>query len=380
MTQTDNPFVPGDGLAPPFLAGRESEQAILNTYLSYLDGGRSAPSNVILTGPRGNGKTALLRWFEQGIKAGRNQPDVVWLTADDILTLDTLATEAVPPGRFEKFIPDQVKVAVAGNEFGWDLGDRSGSFTKLLAARCQKQPLVVLLDEAHTLPGDVGRALLNASQKVRAEAPFLLVMAGTPDLPDHLNTMSATFWDRAEQVGVGRLDTAAAAAALVKPLNEAGISLEGAALDSVVEDSQRYPYFLQLWGAALWATARTEGAARIDDAVVARAGAQVNRKRTDYYRHRYGEFKDKSLLDVAARVADAFAGMETMREHELDAVIAAALPPGSEAAQTNRGRKLLGKLGYVWNPPGADDTWQPGIPSLMTYMQGRYATETGRTP
>ncbi len=380
MTLTGNPFVPGDGLVPPFLAGRETEQAVLNKYLSYLNIGRGVPANVILTAPRGNGKTALLRSFERDIKNGKKQPDVVWLTPDDILTLDALATETVPPTRFGECIPDHIKVSVikvsvVSGEFSWDLAGRSGSFTKLLVARCQIQPLVLLLDEAHTLAKDVGRALLNASQKVRAEAPFLLVMAGTPDLPDHLNTMSATFWDRAEKVGVGRLNKTAAAEALVKPLSEAGISLEGTALDSVVEDSQRYPYFLQLWGDALWETSRAEGTPRIDDTMVARAGEQVNRKRTTYYRYRYGELKDKSLLNVAAWVAEAFAGTEAMREHELDTVIAAALPPGTGATQTDHCRKQIGKLGYVWNPPEADDIWQPGIPSLMTYMQERYAVE-----
>ena len=55
---------------------------------------------------------------------------------------------------------------------------------------------MVLLDEAHTLDLDVGSALFNASQRVRAEAPFLLVLAGTPGLPAHLNAMGVSFWDR----------------------------------------------------------------------------------------------------------------------------------------------------------------------------------------
>ena len=65
---------------------------------------------------------------------------------------------------------------------------------KNLTARCSRRPLVLLLDEAHTLESEVGRALLNASQAVSSEAPFLLVMAGTPGLQPRLNTMSATVW------------------------------------------------------------------------------------------------------------------------------------------------------------------------------------------
>ena len=54
-----------------------------------------------------------------------------------------------------------------------NLGRSPKTFTDLLAERCAREPLVVLLDEAHTLDKDVGKVLLNASQKVRARAPFL---------------------------------------------------------------------------------------------------------------------------------------------------------------------------------------------------------------
>ena len=96
----------------------------------------------------------------------------------------------------------------------------------------------------------MGRALLNASQAVSSEAPFLLVMAGTPGLQPHLDTMSATFRSRAEKLGIGRLDEAAAGLALVRPLAEQvpAIMFDEGALAHVVEENQRYPCFLQLWG------------------------------------------------------------------------------------------------------------------------------------
>ena len=65
--------------------------------------------------------------------------------------------------------------------------------------------------EAQNLGHEVGHALLNASQSVAAASPFLLVMAGTPELQAHLNTLFATFWSRAEQIGIGRLSEDAGA-------------------------------------------------------------------------------------------------------------------------------------------------------------------------
>jgi len=112
---------------------------------------------------------------------------------------------------------------------------------------------VVLLDEAHTLGLDVGSALLNASQQVRAEAPFLLVLAGTPGLPAHLNAMDTSFWGRLGEglLGVSRLTDAAARSALSKPLTRHNVAIDADALDAAIGDSQHYPYFIQLWGSLI---------------------------------------------------------------------------------------------------------------------------------
>ena len=101
----------------------------------------------------------------------------------------------------------------------------------------------MLVDEAHTLDREVGQLLLNVSQEVRTNAPFLLVLAGTPGLPAHLRTMNASFWSRLDEVrvGIGLLSDAAASDALVKPLTAHGVGIDRDALDAVVEDSQRYP-------------------------------------------------------------------------------------------------------------------------------------------
>ena len=83
---------------------------------------------------------------------------------------------------------------------------------------------------------------------------MLLVLAGTPGLPAHLGTMDASFWSRLDdgRMGIGLLSDAAAGAALVEPLAAQDVGIDTGALDAVVEHSQRYPYFIQVWGRALW--------------------------------------------------------------------------------------------------------------------------------
>lgn len=364
-----NPFVPGWGRTPPYLAGRREEQRQLLNLFAYLRHGEGAPRGAILSGPRGNGKTALLRWFHHEIDARDTRCDVVWITPSEAADLDQLATSLVPPGRFTALRPDTLSFSVGIGRLGWELGGQGRSLRLLLAARCKRRPLVVLLDEAHTLPLQAGQALLNAARTVSAEAPFLLVMAGTPGLQMHLNDMSATFWSRGEKMGIGRLDPEAAALALTRPLAAASpsITFDDDTLATVVEESQRYPYFLQLWGSALWSAAQAAGATRINDVLAGQAAHEFATRRSAYYEDRREELERRELLPLAASVAHAFSNQTTLRSHQLNAVIAEASGV-DELGEVLQRRDQLATVGFVWNPPAAEDAWQPGIPSLMSYV------------
>ena len=365
-----NPFVPGHGQLPPYLAGRETEQSALRDLLAYLRVGRGAPRNAILSGPRGNGKTVLMRWLQREIEASAGDLDAVWLTPAEAKSVDALATILVPPRRFRSLRPRKLSFSIGIGRLGWELDDCTSSLAPLLIERCRKRPLVLLLDEAHTLNRDVGQALLNASQTVSAEAPFLLVMAGTPGLQAHLNTMSATFWSRGKKIGIGLLGESAAAEALTRPLGEQEslIVIDDATLRQVIAESQCYPYFLQLLGAALWEAAHTGGVARIDAAMAAQARLGFDVERFAYYEDRREELKRRGLLGLAAHIARTFRNKAQFREHELDAAIAAEPPANGSSLDVDERRDGLADVGYVWKAPGDEDRWRPGIPSLMTYV------------
>ena len=362
-------FRPCAGAVPPTLAGREAQQRVLSRCLADLAGGGAPPHDVVLLGPRGNGKTALLNWFRAA--CAEASIDVAALTPQRIPNRETLVDALAPRRGLAKWLPRKVGVAgVASAE--WQHGAGNKDLVQALVARCRRKPLAVLLDEAHTLALDVGSALLNASQQVRADAPFLLVLAGTPGLPDHLSAMYASFWSRLGEglLGVGRLDDAATRDALAEPLAALRVDIESDALDAAVERSQRYPYFIQLWGDAIWQRHAATGSEAITAALVAATAPSVAPHVADYYQSRYRELRTEGLLGAATAVAELLQRRTeaTATEPELDAALAAA---GIEEAK-DRIAALdgLNRLGYVWCPPGQQPpiAWSAGIPSLTTYI------------
>lgn len=372
-TLTYPEFTPGIGNEPPYLAGRGNEQEALLKPLARLGEGKGQHRDVIVVGPRGNGKTALMRWFKQQCERDESL-DVVWLTPDDIENLDDLANELVPPDILK---PDKIRAGIKMIEATWDIGNKSTNLTVLLTARCRERPLVLLIDEAHTLDTKVGRALLNISQKVSNDAPFALVLGGTPGLQYHLNRMDATFWTRSKKLGIGCLDKDGIRDALANPLLEHNISVDEQAMVEVVSDSQGYPFFLQCWGEGLTESLRRREAdlgkplRKIEYDMVDDARPAVEEERIGQYEIAREEIKVAGLQPLAASITNAFAGGDTLEEHRLDAVIQSYLikqdQPSNDPAVSEL-RNTLAGFGYVWRPPASNAVWHAGVPSLMKHV------------
>ncbi len=371
MAPVEQLFKPGDGASPPALTGRAAEQAVLSRCLAALRGGAAPPHNVVLVGPRGNGKTVLLHWFETVCRDGAGRVDVVRLTPHELPEQQALVDRLAPRRGVAKLLPRKVGVASVGSA-EWAPSDGRSNLVRGLAGRCRRRPVAALVDEAHTLDTAVGGALLNASQQVRAEAPFLLVLAGTPGLAARLDAMDASFWGRLGEglLGIGRLTEPAAAEALTAPLEANGARIDADALELAVRHSQRYPYFLQLWGDALWRRRWATGATRLtaEDAAAAKPGvaAQV----ANYYDGRFAELEARGLVPAATTVASVFEDdFDRAASHrEIDAALAAAGIDG-ERDRFNA-REALHRLGYIWRVPGQlpPVAWTAGIPSLMGHV------------
>ena len=373
-------FSPGNGVVPPLLAGREEPLSQLDDFLQALTRSAAPPKDVILYGPRGNGKTVLLETFRQrclkaGIQAVEMRPKSVNTPADAAGLLLHHDDDAMAE-LLDRIKPDSMALNLPGiGGVGWRRLSQAEKdqlrvrhLTSLLRVRCRRTPLLVCVDEAHTLGRDLGAHLLNVSELLRkGNAPFLLVMAGTPELRRRLGDMEASFWGRSAKVGIGRLGHAATEAALANPLARLEIRFEPLALQKVVCESQRYPFFIQVWGKALCHVLCATKADRITPEILEKASPQVEFERQDYYLDRFHELVERDLLPASMAVGTLYSGGESQfNQAKLQETLLAsgAAPTEQEAREQLH---ALSALGYIWNPPPLP-VWEPGIPSLMSYV------------
>ncbi len=374
-------FRPGDGGLPPYLAGRQHEQEYFWNCVQYLTSNDAPAQNMIIYGPRGNGKTALLTYLQkETLQKEKSKLDILWETPNEMETLTELSDRLIAgkpkiQGWFQSVEVSASAGVVAGKT---QLGKprQKPTIRKLLEKRSQDKPFILIIDEAHRLKPPIAESLLNASQIVRKEGnPFLLVLAGTPNLRTALGKANASFWERSEKLRLGRLSPDEARQAITIPLEKAGISFAPGVAEEVVERAHCYPFFLQLWGDCLARRLTQTGETEITIDTIQEVDATVTGKRDELYQDRFDEIKKMGLLLAAESLANTFiqSGASTLHERTLEEAIAKGMAGADEPVTDGRvleNLEHLSHLGYVWKVRGYD--YEPGIPSLMTYVQGYY--------
>ena len=394
-----SPFTPGMGLNPPLLAGRAAEQARLTRAMHTIAEGD--PHNaIIMYGPRGVGKTVLQHWLRVqcergGIVVAKTQP----LKRNGELPIESLhlLLDAAPaPGAVTH--TESQTTQGGGTMLGFKIGGRSGRQTTAtwsaadhtvmaraeaaLAAACKHRPRVFIIDEAHNLNEDARVWLFNLTQNlIEAGAPFLLLTLGTPGLRAALE--GATFAERATYLPVGLISPAAAAEAVRVPLQEHGnITIDDEALATVARDSQGYPYFVQLWGDALWGYAADNKLSRLSQTDIDAVMPTTQEEKNDFYANRYTtHFVHNDDLRLAAEVvAQAFEAKASNTYDSvalvdiIDEALAETYPdldrPTRRREHAHPLLKALERIDFVWQEKVRSDMI-PGIPSFMTYALHR---------
>jgi AAA ATPase domain len=275
-----NPYRPGAGHMPPYLAGRDSEYEDFDRLLEQDE----ILENLVLTGLRGVGKTVLLEKF----KSRALERDWAWAGADlsesasisetalaqrllADLALITASTTVVDPDfrqevgfsapsgprevpltyevlaavyeRTPGLIADKIKATL---EFAWEQLRERG-----------QQRVIFAYDEAQNLSDHAAdgqfplSVLLDVFQSIQKKGvQFMLVLAGLPTLFPKL-VDARTYAERMFRVmTLTKLSDGDSREAILKPIeeDECPLRLTPESVEVIVHESAGYPYFIQFIG------------------------------------------------------------------------------------------------------------------------------------
>lgn len=277
-----NPFRPGVGTRPLFLAGRD---APIRRFRATLRAAPEQPPNMRLTGLRGVGKTVLLGEFERvAIDDGWAAGALEFKPGHNIESGMIEAVAGVAKNAREQLSrAERLKAAVgeavrSAGTLGLTWGEftvtytpdaaREGDMTRALfevvetAVENGRRGFVLLLDEAQVVRDEQNRhgehplsLLISAVVALqRHEVPLGLVLCGLPTLTGNLLRARSYTERMFRGEEIGSLSAEDARAALTQPLAEIDAPVRAAPdlVEEVVMEVEGYPYFIQLWGAELW--------------------------------------------------------------------------------------------------------------------------------
>ena len=270
-----NPFRPGAGQTPVWLAGRDDEQEQFRKLL----GQSPILQNCIVTGLRGVGKTVLLETFkpiaqsEGWLWAGNDMSERSSLTEESLLKRVIVDLSALLSPMFisrQQALPGfnrepeskplqfddlwKIYMETAGHSED-KLKEVLLRVAQLLAGT-KINGIVFAYDEAQNLadhaadkefPLSVLLDVFSWIQRQNLPCRFLLVLTGLPTLFPKLNE-ARTYTERMFHVlQLERLNMLDAHAAIVKPIEitNSPLRFSAAVIEGIIRDSGGYPYFIQ---------------------------------------------------------------------------------------------------------------------------------------
>ena len=275
-----NPFAPGAGSRPPELAGRDAILEAARIACGRAIKGKSARSMMLL-GLRGTGKTVLLNEIGrnaelEGLLVSRVESPEGESLARLLFPEMRKVTRSLSGIEAAKQIANRgltalrnfasiFKVGVAGAELSIepepglaDTGDLQYDLPDLFtligkAAQAAGRGWLLLIDEVQYLTEADLSALIVALHRMAQEGlPVLLVGAGLPQIA-RLAGEAKSYAERLFQYPpVGALDPTSARQALEKPILEEGALIAAEALQTIIERTNGYPFFLQEWASVVW--------------------------------------------------------------------------------------------------------------------------------
>jgi len=278
-----NPFRPGMGLEPPYLADRQYQ---LQRFARYLNGFPEFPRNVRVIGLRGVGKTVLLQryaalaeeseWVVVRRELGTDLQDEAAFglaVLDDCrFALDRVSRRTAAARHSKAAIAHAldllggISVGLAGISLTVRMPSTairqrpvlSDQLFSALEATCRtatsagRRGVILCYDEAHLLRDSANQrqyplsALLAAVARAQREPiPVMLVVCGLPALTDNL-ALAKSYSERMFQAEVlDALRPPEDQHAFERPLSESHRDFEPELIEAVRGDARGYPFHIQ---------------------------------------------------------------------------------------------------------------------------------------
>ena len=302
MDPIRNPYAPGAGTRPPEMVGRDDLRETARIAIERIRLGRPSKS-IVMVGLRGVGKTVLLDRISEDAEASnvlalrieapeqRSLPSII---APQLRTaLIRLSNRQAVRAQAQRALRalagfvSALKVKYQDIEVGLDFepepgladnGDLEIDLQDLfeavgVAARAGNSCVALFIDELQYVAEDQLAALITALHRAaQRQLPVTMVGAGLPQLRGAMGNAKSYAERLFDFPEIGPLSCSDARLAISKPALDEGVVIEAAVLDAVVERTEGYPYFLQIWGKHLWDVAE---ASPITEANFAPASAQA---------------------------------------------------------------------------------------------------------
>lgn len=389
MDAIRNPYAPGAGTKPPELAGRDNVIEEIHVSLQRLKLGRSMQV-PILVGLRGVGKTALLnhlyrKTLDAGITSalmeapeGRSLPSIIVPQLRSALSDLSLRAKASAQldrafsalknfiGAVKiKYSDVEVSVFEAEPQLGLaDSGDLDNDLRLLLqtigeAAKAHATAVVLFIDELQFVnEAELGSLIAALHKCAQMELPVSIVGAGLPQLIGNVGRAKSYSERLFKFHHIDKLDDSSARLAVQKPAQREGVCFSDDALDEIMRQTHRYPYFLQEWGDKSWACAANSPISRAD--VLSATQVAIDHLDESFFAVRFDRCSPSERRYMRA-MADL--GDEAVRSGEV------AVRLAKTSQQVAPVRNSLIKKGMIYSPAHGDAAFT--VPLFAQYMLRR---------
>lgn len=280
-----NPYRPGAGMSPAYLAGRDNTINEAQNILQAIDYGYSARS-VVYYGLRGVGKTVLLNYIENLADEMDLPSEYMEIAERDrsfqyqmALHIYKLINRLSLLKNIESYIKkalsilkaftikygcDDISIEVNPANGISDTGNLANDMTELflalgVIAQKQNKGVVLFIDEIQYIKDSEFEALMEAIHRTNQKNyPIVIFSAGLPKIAKIAGDVKSYAERLFDFIEIDSLNNEEAKLALIEPAKRFQIKYTDEAVNKIIEITQGYPYFLQEYGKWVWECKKEE--------------------------------------------------------------------------------------------------------------------------